>query len=131
VKFLLGLVSLEGAQDKVSLLLIWNFVAGHVVGDVIDQAVEEEDLEVLVVVDELDAGEAQGGDGSVRGSTTVGKGTMGCILYCGKLCGAKLWEAIGQGVDSWGSGFDVASRSGKSGAEESDGSENGVHCSGL
>ena len=95
VEFFLSLDRSEGFQDVVALILVVDFKARNVVGDVIDQAREEEDLEVLVEVDQLDAGDAQVADGTVWRRATVGKRAMGSGLDVSERLSAEGREAVG------------------------------------
>ena len=117
------------------LVLVLDVEAGNTVGDVIDEAGEEEHLEVLVEVDQLNACDTQVADCTVRRGPAVGKRAMGCGFDGSEGLSAKGRKAVGQSVGSSdGSGRRRrrnACGCAKSGAEESDGSEEGVHLEGC
>lgn len=100
VELLLGLVRSQSLDHEVALILIRNVEAAAALsrGDVLDQAVEEEHLEVFVEVDELEAGDAQVGDGAWWRRVAVGESAVGKGLNGSELLGIESREAIRQRV---------------------------------
>lgn len=104
VELLLSLVGSESLDDEVALGGIRDVEAAARTGagEVPDEAVEEENLEVLVELDQLDAGDAQVADGARRRRAAVGESAMGKNLNSSELLSVEVWEAIRKRVHRGG-----------------------------
>jgi hypothetical protein len=85
----------QDLEDEVTSILILDLKTVDIVGDVVDQAGEEGDLEVLVELDQLKVGDALIAD--LWWSTTIRQCAVSEELNLLQLLVAGVWEPVGEG----------------------------------